>query len=114
MVLPLVPVTLIVLVPVAARELTVMVMIEVPLPVMDVGLKLTVTRLPLTVLLRLTGELKPPLTVLVIVPPPVLPRVTASDVGDAAIVKPEVGLVTVSITVVVSTVVPEVPLTVTG
>ena len=91
-----------------------MVMVEVPVPVMDVGLKLTVTREPLTVPLRLTGELKPPLIVLVIVTLPVLPRVTLRDVGDATRLKPALGLVTVTFTVVVSTVLPEVPVTVMG
>ena len=111
---PPVPVMVMVREPVAALRLTVMVMVEDPVPVMDVGLKLTVTREPLTVPLRLTGELNPPLTVLVMVTFPVLPGETLRDDGDVAKLKPELVLVTVTFTVVVSTVLPEVPVTVMG
>ena len=62
---PLVPVMVRVRVPVVARLLTVMVMVEFPVPVMDVGLKLVVTLLPCPEADSETGELKPPLTVLV-------------------------------------------------
>ena len=43
---PLVPVTVMVRVPVVARRLTVMLNVDDPPPVIDVGLKLVVTRLP--------------------------------------------------------------------
>ena len=112
--LPLVPVTVMVRVPVVARRLTVMVMVDEPVPVIDVGLKPIVTLLPCPDADSETAELKPPLTVLVIVTVPEVLRRTVIDVGAALIEKPAVVLVTVSVTVVVCTVLPEVPVTVIG
>src|SRR6201986_4469845 len=98
--------------PVVAFRLTVMVMIEVPAPVIDVGLKLTVTFVPVTEPDSAIEELKPPLTVVVIVTLPLLFLETAMEVGEAAMVKFGVAPVMVSETVVVATVLPEVPFTV--
>jgi hypothetical protein len=56
--------------------------------------------------------LKPPETVVVIVAVPDPPRTTLIDVGDALMVKLGFVPVTVNETVVVSTVLPEVPVTV--
>lgn len=108
------PVIVIVLEPVAAFRFTVIVIVEVPAPVIDDGLKLTETRDPLTEPVRAMDELKPPLTVVVMVTFPVLLRFTVKEVGDALIPKPGVTPEIVSVTVVVSTVLPEVPVTVMG
>ena len=113
---PPVPVIVMVRVPVAALRLTVMVIVEVPAPgaAIDAGLKLSVTLEPVTVPDRLTAELKPPLTAVLIVTVPVLEGETEIDVGDALRVKVGVAPGMVSVTVVVSTVLPEVPVTVMG
>ena len=94
--------------------MTVMVMVEVPAPVMEVGLKLTETREPVTLPDKPMAELKPPLTVVVRVTFPVLDLATDRDVGEALRVKLGVAPGMVSVTVVVSTVLPEVPFTVMG
>lgn len=109
---PPVPVTVMVLEPAAALRLTVTVIVEVPAPFIDVGLKPTVTRDPVTVPDRLMDELKPPLTVVVMVTLPDLPGDTVRDVGEAEIVKLVLVFVTVRLTVVVSTVPLPVPVTV--
>jgi hypothetical protein len=109
---PPVPVIVMVREPAAALRLTVMVMVEVPAPVIDVGLKLSVTLDPVTEPDRLMAELKPPLTAVVTVTFPVPEGETEIGVGDALMVKLAVVPVTVSETVVVSTVLPEVPETV--
>lgn len=113
---PPVPVMVMVRVPAAALRLTVMVMVDVPAPgaAMDVGLKLRVTLEPVTVPDRLTFELKPPLTAVVMVTFPLLEGETEIVVGDALRVKVGVAPGMVSVTVVVSTVLPEVPFTVMG
>ena len=111
---PLVPVTVIVRVPVVARRLTVMVRVEDPAPVIEAGLKPRVTLLPCPEPESEIAELNPPLTAVLTVTWPEVPRMTAIDVGDALIEKPAVVLVTVSVTVVVCTVLPEVPFTVMG
>jgi hypothetical protein len=111
---PPVPVIVIVREPAAALRLTVMVMVEVPAPVIDVGLKLRVTLDPVTEPDSLMAELKPPLTAVVIVTFPVFEGETEIEVGDALMVKLGVAPGTVSETVVVSTVLPEVPVTVMG
>ena len=81
---------------------------------MDVGLKLSVTLEPVTVPDRLTAELKPPVTAVETVTLPVAPGETERDVGDALRVKLGVAPGMVSVTVVVSTVPPEVPVMVMG
>ena len=65
--LPEVPVTLILYVPMAVDEPTVMVMVEVPAPVIEVGLKVTVTPAGWPVADKEMPESKPFVTVLVIV-----------------------------------------------
>ena len=102
--------------PVAALRLTVIVMVDVPEPgaAMEVGLKLTVTREPVTAPDKPMAELKPPLTVVVMVTFPVVDRVTVREMGEALMVKLGLAPGTVSETVVVSTVLPEVPVTVMG
>lgn len=111
-VLPLVAVTVMVWSPVEALRPTVIVMVELPAPVMVEGLKLTELPLPSPEAVRVMGESNPPLVVVVIVTWPELRRATLIDVGLALTEKPAVLLVTVRETVVVSTVLPEVPLTV--
>ena len=101
-------------VPVVARRLTVTVIFEVPAPVMLVGLKPTVTLDPSPEAERLIDELNPPLTVVERVVLPEVPRVMVSDVGLAEIPKLGFAPGTVSVYVVVSTVLPEVPVTVIG
>lgn len=93
---------------------TVTVMVDVPEPgaAMEVGLKLTVTRDPCPLADNPIAELKPPEMAVVIVEWPEVPRVMLSDVGDALMVKLGFVPVTVSDTVVVSVVLPDVPFTV--
>ena len=101
-------------VPVDALRLTVTVIVEVPEPgaAMELGLKDTVTPLPAPEADKLIPELKPPETAVVIVEVPELRRATVRDVGDAPIEKLGFVPVTVSVNVVVSVVLQEVPLTV--
>ena len=72
-VLPEVPVTVMRYVPVAVEEATVIVRVELPAPVIEVGLKLTVTPVGWPVADKLMTPLNPPVTVLVIVEWPELP-----------------------------------------
>ena len=78
---------------------------------MDVGLKLMVCWLPSPDAVNVMAESKPPVTVLVMVTLPELLRAMLMLEGDALSVKPAFTPVTVSETVVVSTVLPEVPVT---
>jgi len=80
--LPLMPVTVIVYGPGVTLEPTVKVRVEVPAPVMDVGLKPTVTPDGWPDALRLIAEEKPPAMVLVIVDPPLLPCAAETDVAE--------------------------------
>jgi len=100
-VLPLVPVMVTVRLPVVARRATVIVMVDEPAPVIDAGLKLTVTLLPSPDADSPIAELKPPVTAVVTVTLPELLLAMLIDAGDALIEKPAFGLVTVSDTVVV-------------
>jgi hypothetical protein len=59
---PLVPVMVTVRLPVEARRPMVMVMVDVPAPLMDVGLKVTVLPLPCPEADNEIAELKPPVT----------------------------------------------------
>jgi hypothetical protein len=98
-------------------DATVIVIVELPEPgaAMDVGLKLTVTPVGWPVADKAIAELKPPDTAVVIVDVPLLPCTTETEVGEAEMVNAGVAVaVTVSETVVVSTVLPEVPFTVMG
>ena len=109
---PLVPVTVMVRVPVVARLLTRMFMVEEPAPVIEVGLNETVTRLPCPDADRAMAELNPPVTAVLTVTLPEVPRRTVIAVGLALIEKPADVLVTVRPTVVVCVCPPPVPVTV--
>jgi len=112
LVLPLVPVTVIVRLPVAALRPTVMFMVDVPAPVMLLGLKETELLPPSPEADSVMVESKPPVAVLVMVTLPELLRAIVMEPGLAPIENPAFVPVTVSETVVVSTVLPEVPVTV--
>ena len=90
------------------------VMVEVPEPgaAIELGLKVTLFDPPCPEADKEIDELKPPETAVVIVAVPELPRATLIVDGEALTVKFGLVPVTVSVTVVVSTVVPEVPVTV--
>lgn len=107
------PVIVIVRVPVEALRFTVTVMVDVPEPgaAIELGLKLTVTRDPWPLADNPIAELKPPEIAAVIVDLPELPLATLIDVGEALMVKFGFVPVTVSETVVVAVVLPEVPVT---
>jgi hypothetical protein len=108
------PVMVMVWFPVLAFLPTLTVMVDVPEPgaAMELGLKVTVWALPCPEADKLIAELKPPETVVVMVAVPELFRATVIVVGDALMVKLGFVPVTVRETVVVSTVLPEVPVTV--
>ena len=89
-----------------------MVIVDEPAPAMLAGLKLTEFWLPSPDADNEMLELKPPVTVVVILTVPELLRAMLRVVGDALMEKPGVVPVTVRATVVVSTVLPEVPVTV--
>ena len=89
-VLPVVPVTLMLYVPATVDEATVSVMVEVPAPVIEVGLKPTVTPVGWPVADKEMAESKPPVTVLVIVEVPALPCATETEAGEAERLKPGV------------------------
>ena len=97
--------------PVAVVEATVMVMVELPAPVIDVGLKLTVTPVGCPEADSVIVPLNPPTTALVIVEVPALPCDTETELGEADRLKLG-GTVTVKLRVVISDVLPEVPVTV--
>lgn len=85
-----------------ARVVVLRVRVDVPVPVMDVGLKLAVTPDGSLLADKVTAELNPPETVLVIVEVTELPRTTLTEVGDALRAKlAPAGAVTVRVTVVV-------------
>jgi len=71
-------------------EATVMVMVEVPAPVIEVGLKPTVTPVGWPVADNEMAESKPPVTVLVMVEVPELPCATETEAGEADRLKPGV------------------------
>jgi hypothetical protein len=87
-VLPEVPVTVMLYVPVAVDAATFIVMVELPAPVIELGLKLTVTPVGWPVAVKVTGELNPPVTVLVIVEFPELPCTTVTEGGEAERLNP--------------------------
>ena len=89
-------------------------MVEVPAPGAGIvfGLKLTVIPVGAPVADRLIALLKPPLTAVVMVDVPWLPRAMVRDAGEAEIVK--LGPVTVSATVVVCWILPPLPVMVMG
>jgi hypothetical protein len=80
---------------------------------MEVGLKLPVKPVGSPEAERAIAELKPPETVVVTVTYALEPRLRDPELGETEIVKAgDAGAVTVSETVVVSVVLPEVPVTV--
>ena len=97
--------------PTAAVEATVKVNAELPAPVMEVGLNAAVTPVGKPVAVRVTAELKPPVTAVATVLVPLPPGATETVVGEAEIVNPGAP-VTVNVTVAVWLVVPLVPVTV--
>ena len=88
LVLPEVPVTVIAYVPGAVEDATVIVMVEVPAPVIEVGLKPTVTPDGCPLADKAIAEENPPVTVLVIVDVPELPCATVTEAGEAERLKP--------------------------
>lgn len=62
--------------PAAVEDATVNVSVALPVPVMEAGLKPTVTPVGIPEADNVTAASNPPLTVLVIVEPPELPRAT--------------------------------------
>ena len=86
--LPLVPLMVIGYVPGAVDAPTFNVNAEEPLPLMDVGLKVAVTPVGRPVADKVTAELKPPVTVLVIVVLPLFPTRTVSELCEAEMEKP--------------------------
>jgi hypothetical protein len=71
-------------------EATVIVIVEVPAPVIEVGLKTMVTPVGWPLADNEIAELKPPVTVLVIFEVPELPCATETEVGEAERLKPGV------------------------
>jgi len=90
-VLPEVPITAMLYVPVTVVGATVMVMVEVPAPVIAVGVKPMVTPVGWPLVDNEMEELKPPVTVLVIVEVPDLPCTTETEAGEAESLKPGAG-----------------------
>jgi hypothetical protein len=76
-------------VPAAVVEATVIVMVALPAPVIDDGLNPIVTPEGWPEAVKAIAELKPPVTVLVIVDFPEPPCATVTDAGDAERLKPE-------------------------
>jgi hypothetical protein len=73
---------------VAVEEATVIVIVEVPAPVIEVGVNDTVTPVGCPLAAREIAESKLPVTVLVIVEVPELPCAIETDAGDAERLKP--------------------------
>lgn len=113
-VLPLWPVMVMVRVPVAALRLVVIFIVELPAPVMELGLNVMVTPLPSPEADKEMAESNPPVTAVVMVTLAELLRFRLTEVGEALTEKPAEEEVTVSDTVVVSVVLPEVPVMVTA
>jgi hypothetical protein len=113
---PPLAVTVMVSVPAGVLLLTVMVMVEVPAPGAGIEDGLNDTEIPdgKAEVVKAIAELKPPVILVVTVEVPELPRTMVTAVGDTLRPKPGVLPVTVSETVVVSVMLPEVPVTVMG
>jgi hypothetical protein len=84
-------------------------MVEVPEPVMELGLKEMVTPDGWPEADKETAESKPPVTAEVMVTEPELLRLMLMELGEALMEKPAVELVTVSETLAVEVVLPEAP-----
>jgi hypothetical protein len=78
-------------VPATVVEATVKDTVDVPVPVMEAGLKPTETPVGWPEADSDTAELKPPLTVLVMVEEPAPPCATVTEAGEAERVKPGAG-----------------------
>lgn len=109
LVLTLFAVMVMVRVPVVAVLDVLTVMVELPAPLKEVGLKETVSPLPWPEAERLMEPLNPPVMEVMIVAVPEEPRSMVSDAGEAETLKLPVAEVTVRFTVVVSVVPPLVP-----
>ena len=72
-------------------DATMMLMVEEPVPVIEVGLKPTVTPVGCPEAVNVTAELNPPVTVLVIDELPEFPSRMVSEDGEADNVKPATG-----------------------
>lgn len=83
-------------VPVTVDEATVKVIVDVPAPVIEVGLKPTVTPVGWPLADKETAEEKPPVTALVIVDVPEPPCTTETEAGEAERLKPGAGDVPLS------------------
>ena len=70
-------------------EATCIVIVEVPAPVIEVGLKVTVTPVGCPLADKVIVPSKPPVTELVMVEFPELPCATVTEVGEAERLKPE-------------------------
>lgn len=95
-VLPALPVTVMVYVAGVTEAPTAIVIVDVPVPVMEVGLNVTVTPLGWPLALNTTGVLNPPVVVLVMVEVPEAPCATVTEVGLAERLKSEEELVMVT------------------
>jgi len=112
---PPVPVIVMLCLPSFAVLPTEIVMVEVPAPGagMGFGLKVTFWAVPSPEADKVIGPLKPPEIVVVTVAVPELPWARVRVLGDTLMVKLAPAMeVTVSVTVVVSVMLPEVPVTV--
>ena len=112
---PPVPVIVILYVPVLVVLAAVSVYLDVPEPgaAIEVGLKLPVTPVGRPDPESAIAELKPPETAVVTVTYPLEPRLRDPEAGETEMVKAgAAGAVTVSEILVVSTMLPEVPVTV--
>ena len=89
------------------------VIVDVPAPLIEVGLNVMVSPLPWPEAERLMEPVNPPVTAVVTFTVPEELLVTLSDVGEAEMLKPAVAEVMVSETVVLSVVLPLVPVMVT-
>jgi hypothetical protein len=98
-------------VPAATVEPTAIVKVELPVPVIDMELKVKMTPLAWAEIESDAAELNPPVAAIVNVVLPELPAAIDSDAGDAPNVKPNAGF-TVRVIVVDSKMLPEVPVTV--
>lgn len=97
-----------------AREVVLIFIVDVPEPVMDVGVKLTVTPDGWPDADRAMEELKPFSALVEIVELLELPLTTVTVVGDAEMEKSAAGAVTVKVTVAVRVMLSPVPVTVIG
>ena len=77
--------------PDATVEPTAIFIVDVPFPVIEFGVKVTVTPVGCPEADSETAESKPPVTLLVMVLEPALPAVIEMEVGEAEMVNPAAG-----------------------